>query len=350
MKIDLKNLILFSYFLICYFFFSCRKDKPPEKSNPEISFNNNGGVYIACEGNFQFGNAKISYYDVEKDSATEDIFQPANNFPLGDVCQSMYFFNERIYIVVNNSGKIVVVNKKDFKLIATITGFISPRYFLPVSNNKAYITDYNSNTISIVDLSSNTIVGNVPCEGWTEELILSYGKVFITNYSKDKIYVINSSDDLLEDSIQVGSAPNSIKEDKNGKLWVLCGGSQTSSIYAGLHRINPITKQVEKSFQFPNLSDSPWRLDINGTNDTLYFLNSGVFRMEINSTALPNSSFILQGTKKFYGIGIEPSTGIIYVADAIDYVQRGKVYRYKSDGNLLNTFPVGIIPGDFYFN
>lgn len=327
---------------------SCRKDKPPEKNQQPISIGSKGGVFITNEGNFQFENAKISYYNSEKDSVVEDIFYAANNIPLGDVCQSLYFFNEKIYIVVNNSGKIVVVNKNDFKIISTINGFISPRYFLPVSNGKAYVTDLFSNEISIVDLSNNAISGKISCNGWTEELLMIYGKVFVTNLQKEFLYVINSSNDFLEDSIKIGYGSNSIVQDKNGKIWVLCSGNQSNK-KASLQRVNPSSKQVEKTFEFANISDSPWRLRMNGTNDTLYFLNKDVFRMEINSNSLPTTAFISQGTKNFYGIGIEPTTGILYVSDAIDYVQKGKIYRYKSDGTFINSFLAGIIPNDFYF-
>lgn len=340
-------LLIFIYILA---FCSCRKDKPDDTIDKHISLSNSGGVFITNEGNFQFGNAKVGYYDIATATATEDLYQPANNVSLGDVCQSMCLFNGKVYIVVNNSGKVIVVNPLTFVAKATIKGFTSPRYFLPVSNSKAYVTDLYSNSIAIVDLTTNTITGNIHCAGWTEELALAYGKAFVTNQYRDKIYVINTLNDILEDSIQVSYGSNSIREDKNGKLWVMCGGSKTNNVYAGLYRINPITKQVEQSFQFPNLTDNPCRLDINSTNDTLYFLNKGVYQMSISSGNLPANALITQGTRNFYGIGIEPNSGIVYVADAIDYVQRGKIYRYKPDGTLINSFLSGIIPGDFYFN
>ncbi|MBR7097583.1 MAG: YncE family protein, partial [Alistipes sp.] len=37
----------------------------------------------------------------------------------------------------------------------------------------------------------------------------------------------------------------------------------------------------------------------------------------------------------------------VYIADAIDYQQQGKVYRYSATGELLDEFYVGIIPGAF---
>ncbi len=346
----IKNTICFFLLSLSLLLNSCRKDKPEDGSEPMVSVGNSGGVYITNEGNYQFGNAKVSYYNIADSAVIEDLYQPANNVGLGDVCQSMCFFNNKGYVVVNNSGKVVVVHPTTFITTVTITGFTSPRFFLPVSNSKAYVTDLYSNSISIVDLSSNTITGSIACPGWTEELVLAYGKAFVTNEQQNKIYVINTATDVVEDSIAVGFGSNAIREDKNGKLWVLCGGKQTNTIYASLYRINPITNQVEQSFQFPNLTDNPFRLNTNITNDTLYFLNKGVFKMSIAAANLPATPFISEGTRNFYGLGIEPNTNIVYVADAIDYIQKGKIYRYQPDGTVINSFLAGIIPGAFYFN
>lgn len=342
------NLIIILFIFL--FAFACRKDKPAQKLIPEINISNKGGVYITNEGNFLFGNAKVSYYDIASATVTEDLYQPANNESLGDVCQSMCLFNGKAYIVVNNSAKIVVVNPLTFVKIATIRGLTSPRYILPVSNSKAYVTDLYANSIAVVDLSSNTVTSHIICTGWTENLVLVYGKAFVTNLYRDKVYVINTSTDVVEDSIQIGYGSNSIKQDKNGKIWVLCSGNQNKNIFAGLYCINPITNQVEHAFQFNKATDAPNNLNINNTNDTLYFLNKGVYQMSIFDTSLPNRAFIAQGNSNFYGLAIEPLSGILYVADAIDYVQKGKIYRYKPDGTLINSFLAGIIPGNFCFN
>ncbi len=327
---------------------SCRKDKPSAPSNSNITTSSGGGVFVTNEGNFLFGNATVSYYDFATGESVEDMYEPTNGNSLGDVCQSICLFNGKAYIVVNNSGKVEVVNPANFSSIATIDGFHSPRYFLPVSNSKAYVTDIYSDKISVVNLSTNTITGTIDCHGATEELALSYGKAFVTNTQRNQVYVINTATDILVDSIQVSYGSNSIKEDKNGQLWVLCSGN--SSNPSGLFRINPITLEVEQSIPFSSSLNGANRLRINGTNDTLYFLKSGLYRTDINATSAPSTPFIAQEGRNFYGIGIDPVNNIVYIADAIDYVQRGMIYRYKTDGTLVNTFLAGIIPNDFCFN
>lgn len=341
--------LIFILFLLSYFLFFCRKDAPPSNQGcPQIPVGADG-VFITNEGNFMFGNASVSYYVEGMSEAIEDLFKPANNRPLGDVCQSMYYFNNRFYIVVNNSGKVEVVHPTSFAASHTITGFTSPRYFLPVSNAKAYVTDLYSNSVTIVNLSNGHIAGSIACPGWTEELRAAYGKAFVTNRSTNKLYVISISEDKIIDSITIGSGANSLVEDKNGRLWILCSGNSAKAEHASLHRIDPLLHTVEKSYFFPSLSDAPWRLDINGTHDTLYFLNHGVWRLPVTSQQLPSAPWIPSEGRNFYGLGIHPRKSYVYVADAIDYVQRGKVYVYKPDGTLLYTFLAGIIPGDFYF-
>lgn len=325
-------------------FASCRKDKPERPVEEPTIVGTQGGVYITNEGNFGWGNAKVSYYDIASGNVVEDLYHAANGVALGDVCQSMSLFNNKAYAVINNSNKVEVLDPSTFVSSATITGFNSPRYFLPVSNSKAYVTDMYANSIAVVDLNSNTITGSIACRGWTEELVLAYGKAFVTNKSRNKVYVIDTATDQLSDSITVSAGANSIVSDANGKLWVLCGGSNPT-----LYRIDPASHEVEGSFPFPNGNDSPWRLSINSANDMLYFLNGDVFRMSISSSALPASPFVTASGRNLYSIGVEPNSAVLYVADAIDYVQRGRVYRYGPNGALINSFQAGIIPGGFLF-
>jgi len=47
---------------------------------------------------------------------------------------------------------------------------------------------------------------------------------------------------------------------------------------------------------------------------------------------------------------VDPYSSEIYVADAIDFVQRGMVYRFSPEGVAVDTFRTGIAPGGFCFN
>lgn len=343
----MNKLIAFLFFI--FLLASCKKD--PVKEEPVVNqtvFNSGAGVFILNEGNFRFGNAKVSYYNFSNAAVTTDVFQAVNSRPLGDVCQSMNVINNKGYIVLNNSGKIEVVNMNDFKSAGTITGFTSPRYILPVSFSKAYVTDLYSGSVKIVNLSSGVITGSIPCSGWTEQLVKSGDNVYVTNYDKGKVYIINSLNDQISDSIAVVKGANSIVKDNNGKLWVLCSGETSSSTNGAIFKIDPISNSIENSFSFAT-GESPWRLTKNALSDTLFFLNNGVFKIWTGASSLPSSAFIAEGGRNFYGLAVNPANGQIYVSDAIDYVQSGRIYIYNSSGISQSDFLAGIIPGDFYF-
>jgi hypothetical protein len=327
---------------------SCKSDKPESQLQPIVNLNSAHGIYVVNEGNFQFGNAAVSYYNAQDSSVVEDIFKTSNNASLGDVCQSMSMLNGWYYLVVNNSQKIEVVNPLDFKRVATIGGFTSPRYILQVSNSKAYVSDFKSHRVSIMNLNNHSKQGEIPIHGWTEEMLLLYGKAFITNMDNDKLYIVNTATDVLEDSLTLAQCPGSLVEDKNGKLWVLCQGDASIHKPGALFCINPINKAIEKRIDFA-LNEAPQRLCINDSFDTLYFINKHIYQMPVDANNLPTHALINGDQRNFYGLSIEPKTGNIYAADAIDYIQKGKVYSFNSKGTQLLEFKVGLIPSKIYF-
>ncbi|HNZ42520.1 MAG TPA: hypothetical protein PKN41_04185 [Bacteroidales bacterium] len=327
--------------------YSCKKDTPPDDTDIDISASH--GVFIVNEGNFQWSNASVTYYNFSDQEYQEDIFQIVNNRPLGDVAQSITVYQGKAYIVVNNSNKIEVVNISNFASCGVISGFVSPRYFVPVSPAKAYVSDLYSNQISIVDLNTNQISGTITVNGSTEEMLYHEGTLFATNTRTDKLYFINTLTDAVSDSLQLGFASNSLVLDKNDKLWVMCAGDANNSVNASLHRINIGQKTVEQTYPLGSPLDIWDKIAINATKDTVYYMYHGIYRLPVSSAALPGAVFIPEGNSVFYGLAVNPYSNTIVVADAVDYVQKGKVNYYSASGALLGTINAGVLPSDFYF-
>lgn len=313
------------------------------------------GVFVLCEGNFMYGNASLSYYIPSKKKVQNGVFSRANGIALGDVAQSMTIRGDRGYIVVNNSGVIFVIDTDTFKVIGTVTGLVSPRYVHFLSDTKAYVTDLYDSRITIFDPQTLEITGHIPLAGHksAEQMVQRGDTVFTNCWSYDnKIMVIDALRDELVDSITVGIQPTSLVLDKHGKLWTATDGGYEGNPYGreapALWRINAETLEIEQRFPLP-MNDRPAALTLNGAGDTLYYINRGVWRMPVEAESLPPAAFIPYSGTIFYGLGVDPRSSEVYVADAIDYVQPGLVYRFTPDARPLDTLRVGITPGAFCF-
>ena len=329
-------------------FFACVKDKPYVQTAGNISISAAHKVYITNEGNFMYNNASVTFYNPQTKEVISDIFRSQNpSISLGDVCQSIQKIGNTYYLVINNSNKIVLVNADDFKYQQSINGFVSPRYLLPVSFSKGYVSDLYANKIAVVNLFTKSIVSYIPCSGWTERMLLYYGKAFVTNLYKNYLYVVDALHDAIIDSIYVGKYASGLVLDKNENLWILSSGDPAISQPARLYQINPATNQILKTFTFSG-NTSPHHLIIDGKRENLFFINNHIFRMSIHDLQLPTYPFIQSNNNNFYAMEWNPIDENLYVSDAMDYVQHSTIYRYNSNGTLVHTFKAGINASGFW--
>jgi len=218
---------------------------------------------------------------------------------------------------------------------------------LAVTQKKAYVSDFHANGIHIVDLNTNTKVSSISCKGWTEKMVMIYNKVFVTNMFSNYLYVINTITDHIEDSVLVGPNAGSILIDKEDNIWVLSSGKEEDNIKASITKINSKTNVIDKSYILNSYFVG--NLCANGSGDTLYFLNKGVCRFELSQDPTLVAPFVVAASHNFYGLGIDPHNGKVYVSDALDYTQRSAIYVYGSNGALHTTYKTGINSNSFYF-
>ena len=324
--------------------------------------------------------------------------QKDNNPPpaivLGDTVQSMNLIGENAYVMVNGSAKIEVFSTESFANGYFITNegnfgsangsisfvdqynnseeiditymhvntidVVSPRYMAKVSDVKAYVTDWGINGVQVIDLLTNTVSSTIACGAGPEGIAVSNGFAYVCNVGgwglDNTVTVINTEVDAVETTLGVGDKPNSVVVDANGAVWVLSGGfteygpapdyailSQTSGSL-----VKVVNNIIELSIYFP-VGNSPKSLVINDAGTTLYYSDGSwakaVYAFNVNDTELPTTALI---NRSFYSLGF--NDGYIYGTDAVDYVQSGWSYKYATNGSIIDSVQVGIIPGGYCFN
>jgi hypothetical protein len=344
----MKNLTLYLFLVFSFLsLVSCVKE-PKEAKEDAPNIAPKQMVFIINEGNFQWGNSSISSYNIETGAVTQNIFQTVNNRPLGDVAQSALIFENLLYVVVNNSGKIEVLNPKDFKSVNTFTGFTSPRYILPIDNEKAYVTDLYAKKVSIIQLQTGSIISEIKINAWTEQMVLNGTNLYISSVNKPYLYIVDSQTDLLKDSIDVHFGGYQLTAYKNHMV-LMCSGSQSNSQLAALYVFNFDNLGEPKILEFPQ-NRFPSNISIHNISGDIYWNEAGkIFKSNISETTLPNTPFLEISNSTIYGLKVFEEKGWIFVADAKDYVSQGSILLYSLEGQLIKEFKAGVIPSKFIF-
>lgn len=344
-------------FLISILTIGCVKDKP----TGNFAVNNTGNVYIVCEGNMGNGDGSLYNYNPITDSVSGDLFKSANNMALGDVFQSMTRIGDSLFLCVNNSDKIVVLDAATKKISGTIS-IPKPRYIVAVNRRLAYVSALYNNNVYAIDPTTLEVKTTIDMPSNNSEGMLLHGGILWVCHwdtSCNSISGIDALSGQIARTISIGKyAPHAILADKDGLLWVM-SGNVTKGREAALSRIDPSTGAVVRQLSFPEKLD-PVKPVFNKTKDTLWFIQvkydgsdaaNGIYRMSIYDTSLPAAPLIKASKYQYYwALGIDQANGNVYVGDPKGFVQKGQVSIYNTTGNLQKTFNVGVGPGRFYFD
>jgi major membrane immunogen (membrane-anchored lipoprotein) len=313
------------------------------------------GILITNEGPFNNGSGTITYVSDDYSTVAQNIYRNVNGSALGNIVQSMGFNGDNAYIVVSNSQKIVIANRYTFESVDSITtGLDNPRYFVSVSGNKGYVSNWgdpNNNAddyVAVLDLRNNSISATIPVSFGPERILAANNKVYVAHqggYGQNNLISVISGNSV-ESTITVGDVPNSMVVSGNN-LYVLCGGnpSYTGAETAGsLVKVDIATGQVSQTFSFGS-TEHPSSLTLDGTN-LFYNLDGKVYKVDTTSISLPGAD-IIDGN--FYTL--QAKEGKLYAADAKDFASKGSLVIYDlSNNQQIQDFQTGIVPGGIYFN
>lgn len=335
---------------------ACKKSLDPA---PIVS-NRGPRTFVVCEGSYGNGNSALTVYYPDSGIVIPDIYAQSNSRSLGDVFQSMTHTTQDYFLLcVNNSDRISILGNGSMQELASLQ-VPKPRYAVQVSDTKVYVSTLFSKDVYVINPVAFTITKKISMPFRNPEGMAVVGdKLWVATWDSagNVVYAIDTTTDLITNSFAVaGNAPQEILRDAEGMVWVL-SGNDAQGAASRLTRLNPSNGAILKSYSF-GAADAI-KPAFNQTKDTLYFIeisynggnvNNGIYRMGVHDATLPTQPFVAaHGLQYFWGVGVHPQSGNIYIADPKGFTQKGIVRIYKPDGSIVDSFATGVGPGHFFF-
>ncbi|MEO6037295.1 MAG: DUF5074 domain-containing protein [Saprospiraceae bacterium] len=324
MKVNIFAAMLLSLLFSSLFLFpSCKSDPDPEPSAGRYE----KGIFVVNEGPFG-GTGTITWHDPTTGETVQDIYGQANNgAALGAFVQSLAFHNGKGYIAVGGANRLVVVDAATFEYLDTIGGFILPRFFQPLDNDYAYVSQWGAGgvtgSIAKVDLHTNKIVKTIPTGAGPEKMLLADGILWVANSGG---YGLDSTVAHIFTGTENGAVRETIPGQRNPACLAKAGGVSTYPFavlckgdYTDLNSLGWLTRADAPNT--PGLAAIPGADDLVASPDgsTYYFINGGAIY------ALDNAGLRKGFDQSAYGLACDPTNGQLYCADAKGFTGNGEV-------------------------
>jgi len=320
-------------------------------------------LYILCEGLFNMNNSTLAKYDLNSKTVVPDFFLTINKRGLGDTANDMGIYGSKMYVVVNVSSQIEVLDVNTGKSLAQIAmknekGIAREPRFIDFHNGKAYICSFDG-SVSKIDTATLRIEATVQCGKNPDGICMTNNKLYVSNSGglnfpnyDNTVSVIDLNTFTELKKITVAVNPGKIRADSQGDVYVVSRGDYGANPYL-FQRINSKTDMLEETF------NDIQALNFNIHNDTAYIYNYDFAKQscwvkvfDCKSEQLISENFITDGTELStpYSVDINPANGDVYLTDAKSYTIWGDVLCFDRQGKLkFKISDIGLNPKKILF-
>ena len=349
---------------------SCSDDNDgPETYLQEYST----GAYVVNSGNmYNKIESSLTAIDYASSTATQKVFKAANARPLGDTANDGIVYGNKIYLAVDQSNTIEVIDKKTKQSIKQIKTTdllgnaegVHPRHII-ADGGKVYFTTYGG-YVAAVDTTDFALqkkwkVGNYP-----EGLVFGNGNLYVanSNYAAGggNISCINlSNDNVKTKNIEGVNNPTSIYYASN-VLYVLDNpvyGPAPDYAATGENALRAVSfaegksqKVADGNYAVCVTPGATTRMDV--VRPYFYVLNAPIggtssVSVLVAGSTQPQALTLSEMPVSPCGIFADPLNGHIFVlsykmgdSGYADYSGNGYVAEYDSTGQKLHEYETGV--------
>ena len=362
----------------------CNKEEPLSKDAGLEGVNVTEGdagsghakLFVLNEGNYQKNNSTLDFFRFKDGNYVTDAFSSMNptvTQGLGDTGNDIALDDGRLWIVMNGSGMVHVLDAKDESLIATVK-VPDPR-FIAFGKDYAYVSSYagavyggeeTKGKVFRVDRRKFTVEGSVEVGCQPEGIAVSGGTVWVANSGgynyvhENTVSMIDEASFKVKGAVDVASNLHLLGSDRDGRIWVTSYGVSTwnqdasgnwvqemsepmglfkvtgngSETIAGVHASIMTCCDDGSVYTIGNASEMS-----GGFDNTLYKVDASTGAVKAVSLSGTDASKVSNP----YGIAVNPDNGDIFIADA-PYTGPGKVWCFTKDLTLRWSAVAGMLP------
>lgn len=267
-----------------------------------------------------------------------------------DTANDMAIYGSKLYIVVNVSSQIEVIDRasglslKRIPVLNENGSSRQPRY-IAFHKDKAYVCSFDG-TVARIDTTSLEIEEYATVGRNPDGICVQGDKLYVSNsggldwdgIGVDNTVSVVSTEPFKEiKKIQVGYNPGRIRADNYGHVYVATRGKDISAGDYNFVQIDTRTDEVKQIYdeKVMNFAINDQLAYLYNFNYTTQDSQIKVFNLQTGTTL--REDFITDETEinTPYGIYVNPYSGNIYITDAYNYLVRGDVLCFNPQGKLI---------------
>ena len=329
------------------------------------------GAYVVNSGNmYNKIESSLTAIDYASSTATQNVFKTANGRTLGNTANDGIVYGNKIYLAVDQSNTIEVIDKKTKQSIKQIKTTellgnaegVEPRHII-ADGGKVYFTTYGG-YVAAVDTASFALQKKWQVGSYPEGLVIAHGNIYVANSNYGKgggnISCINLANDNVETkNIEGVNNPTGIYYASN-VLYVLDNQYYDASYNAyGENALRAVSFAEGKS---QKVADGNYAVCVTpGATTRMDVVRPYFYVLNAPYGGTPSVSALAAGSTQAQtmtlsempvspcGIFADPLNGHIFVLSYkmgdngyADYNGNGYVVEYDSTGQKLNEYETGV--------
>lgn len=336
------------------------------------------GFYLVNEGNMGSNKCTLDFYDYHTGLYSRNFYSERNPSAikeLGDVGNDIGIYGSKLYVVVNCSHKVEVMDARSGVRLGQVD--IPNCRYVRFHRGRAYVSAYvgpvlidpnaPKGAVYEVDTTDLRVTRKVTVGYQPEEMEIVDDYMYVANSGgyrapdyDNTVSVIQMVDFKQVEQIPVGINLHRVKQDRYKQLWVSSRGdyeSRPSRLYvlgkkAGYNRMEVTDTVPVACSNMAVRGDSLYYYATEWNNFTASnSISYGI--IDVRTHEVLSTNFITDGTEREitipYGIDVHPETGDIFVTDAKNYVSSGTLFCFGPDGRKKWSVRTGDIPAHIAF-